>query len=334
MYWIMQIYKFNSILRHVLWGGDKLVDFKRLPVSEDPIGESWELSAMPGRESVVAEGQEAGMTLTQLVRHYREQLVGEHVYRRYGYLFPLLIKFIDARRDLSIQVHPDEKMARQRHGSIGKNEMWYILQADEHALIRSGFNRQLTVEQFNQCLADGSILDVINATYSKPGDVFYIPAGQIHTIGAGNMLVEIQQSSDVTYRVWDFNRYDKDGKLRPLHVQEAREALDFNARNGQVMDKPNLGNGLTQLVSSEHFEVHHLDVTDHYTMLMTPPHSFVALVCIQGELTLQVEGMPLATLRQGETALVPACVDRVEMDGNARLLLATVPVDHQNMKSI
>ena len=214
----MQIYQFNNILKPVLWGGDKLVAFKRLPSQEVPIGESWELSAMPGRESIVADGKDRGMTLTQLVQRYGAELVGEDVYRCYGDHFPLLIKFIDAKRDLSIQVHPDEEMARRRHNSLGKNEMWYILDADKGALIHTGFKRSITAEEFDRLLADGTILDVVNATESKPGDIFYIPAGQIHTIGAGNLLVEIQQSSDITYRVWDYNRRDADGNLRELHV--------------------------------------------------------------------------------------------------------------------
>ena len=300
----MQIYKFNSILKPVLWGGDKLVAFKRLPTCDEPIGESWELSAMPGRESVVAEGPDQGLTLTELIRCYGADLLGEDVYRRYGDCFPLLIKFIDAKRDLSIQVHPGEEMARERHGCSGKNEMWYILDADEGAVIRTGFSRSIQVEEFDQYLADGMILDVVNETASKPGDVFFIPAGQIHTIGAGNLLVEIQQSS---------------------HIDEAREALDFAAREGQVTDTPCMGDGLTQLVSCDQFEVLHLDVAGGYTLHLPAPHSFVALVCIHGEITLRVKGMPPATLCQGETALVPAVAKRVVMDGTAQLLLATVP---------
>ena len=321
----MQIYKFNTILKPVLWGGSKLLEFKNLPASDQLIGETWELSAMPGRESVVAEGMEAGMTLSQLVRHHGAELVGDDVYRRYGNSFPLLIKFIDAHRDLSIQVHPDEKMARQRHGCSGKNEMWYILQADEHSLIRTGFNRPVKVEEFDRSLADGSILDIVNAMYSKPGDVFYIPAGQIHSIGAGNMLVEIQQSSDITYRVWDYKRFDADGKLRPLHVQEAREALDFTPGGGKVHDRTCIAPGMTLLVDSPEFVVRHLEFKDSYCLENPGCHTFVAMVCIQGEATLQVSRMPAVTLRQGETVLVPAALDRVEMSGTARLLLATVP---------
>lgn len=323
----MQIYKFNTILRPVIWGGKKLLEFKHLPAREEPIGESWELSAMPGRESVVSQGEDAGMTLTQLVRHYGPQLVGKDVSRRYGDHFPLLIKFIDACRDLSIQVHPDEKMARQRHGCMGKNEMWYILNADPHSLIRTGFKRHLSPQEFDGLLADSSILDFINATTSSPGDVFYIPAGQIHNIGAGNFLVEIQQSSDITYRVWDYNRRDADGNLRPLHVQEAREALDFVPREGRVHDKPSLGPGMTGLVNCPEFVVRHLEFDGNYTLENPGCHTFVAIVCIGGEATLQAQGMKPVSLCQGETVLVPAIADRVEMMGAARVLLASIPVE-------
>ena len=321
----MHIYKFNSILKPVLWGGDKLVRFKHLPATDEPIGESWELSAFPGRESVVTDGEDRGLTLPQLVERYGADLVGEDVYRRYGDSFPLLIKVIDAHRDLSIQVHPDEEMALRRHGCHGKNEMWYILNADDGAVIRAGFNSTITQDEYDRKLADGTLLDVINADSSRPGDVFFIPAGQIHSIGAGNMVVEIQQSSDITYRVWDYNRRDADGNLRQLHVQEAREALDFTARDCQVHDFPCIGEGMKRLVRCPEFEVNRLDFDDGYVLEMPQPHSFVALFCARGATMLSVEGMPPQELHQGELALVPAVVDRVEMTAAATLLLTTVP---------
>ena len=322
----MNIYKFNSILKPVLWGGDKLVRFKHLPATDEPIGESWELSAFPGRESVVTDGEDRGLTLPQLVERYGADLVGEDVYRRYGDRFPLLIKLIDARRDLSIQVHPDEEMALRRHGCHGKNEMWYILNADDGAVIHAGFNSTITLDEYDRKLADGTLLDVVNADSSRPGDVFFIPAGQIHSIGAGNMVVEIQQSSDITYRVWDYNRRDADGNLRQLHVQEAREALDFTARDCQVHDFPCIAKGMKRLVRCPEFEVNRLDFDDGYVLEMPKPHSFVALFCAKGTTLLSVEGMPPLELRQGELALLPAVADRVEMTAAATLLLTTVPV--------
>lgn len=325
----MQIYKFNSILKPVLWGGDKIVTFKRLPTTNEPIGESWELSALPGRESVVTvEGKDCGLTLSQLVERYGPDLVGEDAYRRYGGQFPLLIKVIDARRDLSVQVHPDDEMALRRHGSKGKNEMWYILHTDDGAVIRAGFNSTVPIEEYDRRLADGSLSDVINAVSSRQGDVFFIPAGQIHSIGAGNLLVEIQQSSDITYRVWDYDRRDADGNLRQLHVKEAREALDFDARKCQVCDFPTIGDGMKRLVKCPVFEVNQLDFVDCYTLELPQPHSFVAMFCVSGGITLHVEGMPAQSIHQGELALVPAIVDRVEMTGKAALLLTTVPAEN------
>jgi len=321
----MQIYKFNSILKPVLWGGDRLTAFKGLPPRDEPIGESWELSAMPNRESVVANGDDRGLSLTQLVQRYGAQLVGEAVYRRYGKQFPLLIKLIDARRDLSVQVHPDNKVAHRRHGCAGKNEMWYVLQAQEGAVIRTGFNRQMSPEELDRRLADGTILDVINATPSRTGDVFYIPAGQIHTIGAGNLLVEIQQSSDITYRVWDYNRRDDQGQLRPLHVQEAREALHYAARNGKVTNTPRMGPAMTLLADTPEFVVSRLEVDSRVGLGMLPGLSFLAVVCIAGEMMLQAPDMAAVSLRQGETALVPAAAPRVELVGNGCVLLVTVP---------
>ena len=321
----MQIYKFNSILKPVLWGGDKLVAFKGLPASDEPIGESWELSAMPGRESLVSDGPDKGMTLTDLVRRYGADLMGEDVYRRYGDRFPLLIKFIDAKRDLSIQVHPDDALALRDHGCKGKTEMWYILSADEGAIIRTGFNRNLTLEEYDCRVGDGTILEVINVTASRAGDVFYIPAGQIHAIGAGNLLVEIQQSCDITYRVWDYNRRDADGNLRELHTRQAREALSYEALDGHVDCFSRDLLGITPLVSCPDFEVNRLDIADNYRLEWAEPHSFVAMICLEGETTLHVEGMPPVTLSQGETVLIPAVAEVVEMHGNAQLLMATVP---------
>lgn len=321
----MQIYKFNSVLKPVLWGGDRLVAFKRLPAQCEPIGESWELSAMPGRESVVAQGEDQGLTLTGLVRRYGADLVGRDVYRRYGDRFPLLIKLIDARRNLSVQVHPGDEMAMRCHGCMGKNEMWYILEAEAGAIIRTGFNRRLTQAEFDRRMADGTLLEAVNAVESRPGDTFYIPAGQIHTIGAGNLLVEIQQSSDVTYRVWDYNRRDADGNLRQLHVQQAREALDYEPRDGQVHYMDQGGGQMTGLVCSPDFDVSRLDVDGAYRLDMPEGHSFVAAVCLDGDLRLSADNMPGASLSRGETALIPAAASCVEMNGMARLLLASVP---------
>ena len=321
----MEIYKFNNILKPVLWGGDKLVAFKGLPACDEPIGESWELSAVPGHESVVKGGEDDGLTLSQLVQRYGADLVGEDVYRRYGDSFPLLIKLIDAKRDLSIQVHPDDAMAQRRHGSFGKNEMWYILDADEGATIATGFKRPITPEEFDRHLAEGTILDVVNRDASHPGDVFYIPAGMIHAIGAGNLLAEVQQSSDITYRVWDYNRRDADGNLRELHTSQAREALDYNALDGQVAPPEPSLIGSTELLTTRYFSLTHYIVDKGLRIEIPQSHSFLALTCIQGESLIEAEGLPSSAIKQGETVLIPACAHWVVFTGSARLLVTSVP---------
>ena len=321
----MQIYRFNSILKPVLWGGDKLVTFKGLPASDVPIGESWELSALPGRESVVAEGPDQGLTLTELVKRYGPDLVGEDVYRRYGDQFPLLIKLIDAKRDLSIQVHPGDEQALRDHGCKGKNEMWYIIDADEGATIMTGFKRALTPAEFDRHLAEGTILDVVNRTPSKPGDAFYIPAGQIHSIGAGNLLVEVQQSCDITYRVWDYNRRDADGNLRELHTAQACEALNFDTSDGHVeVMSPSLV-GWSQLLFTRDFSVDHYNIDGRYRLEIPQSHSFLAITCIHGETLLDAEGMQPVTVKQGETVLIPAIAHWFEFTGNAQLLFTAIP---------
>ena len=321
----MQIFKFNSILKPVLWGGDKLLVLKKLPNSDVPIGESWEISAMPGRESVVANGPDEGLSLTQLIRRYGAALLGEDVYRRFGDRFPLLIKFIDAHRDLSIQVHPSDEQAMRIHGSPGKTEMWYIVQTDAGASIRVGFNKMLTCEEFDRRLADGTILDVINEDPSAPGDVFYIPSGQIHCIGAGNLLVEIQQSSDITYRVFDYNRRDAFGNTRELHTDLAREALDFEPFNGHVTEFTPAQQGMCQLLKKPCFNVSKVDVDGNFSFVWNSPSSFVVLICLEGQAELKADGLEPAAFGQGETVLIPAKAEWFELHGKARALLVTIP---------
>lgn len=318
----MRIYKFNSILKPVLWGGDKLLTFKGMPACGEPIGESWELSGMAGRESVVAEGPDRGLALTELIQRHGAALVGEEVYQLYREHFPLLIKFIDAKCDLSIQVHPDDEYARKNNGCDGKTEMWYIIQADDGAKVLAGFNRPMSPEEYDRRVGDGTILDVIAPKPTKPGDAFFIPAGQIHGIEAGNLLVEIQQTSDITYRVWDYNRRDADGNLRQLHQQQAREALNYNVVDSVVEYGPVETGGVTPVVSCQQFEVGRIDVEGHCEVQLPP--AFVVLVCIAGATTVAVEDMDPVTLRQGETALVPAVATAMNLRGNARLLAATV----------
>ena len=323
----MQIYRFNSILKPVLWGGDQMMAFKGLPPCDEPIGESWEISGVPGNETVVAEGPDKGLTLTELVQRYGAQLVGEDVFSRFGTQFPLLIKFIDARRDLSVQVHPSDELAMKLHGCAGKTEMWYILRADEGAKVLAGFNRPMSPEEYDARVGDGTITDVLAAKDCRPGSAFFIPAGQIHSICAGNMLAEIQQSSDITYRVWDYARRDANGNLRQLHTQEAREAINYDVVDCEVHYGPVKSMGVTPVVTCPKFEVCRVDVDGRLELPLPTPHSFMVLMCIEGQATVKVEGMDPVTLPMGQSALVPATVSSIEFSGTAQLLTAMVPVE-------
>ena len=224
----MYPFKFNPILKSTIWGGEKIIPFKHLNIEQPQVGESWEISNVPGDESVVANGTEAGKNLSQLVKEYKGSLVGESNYQRFGDNFPLLIKFIDACDDLSIQVHPDDELAKKRHNSMGKTEMWYVIDnAGGKAHLRSGLSKKITPDEYAAMIADNTICDALADYAVQPGDVFFLPAGRIHSIGAGCFIAEIQQTSNVTYRIYDFNRKDKNGNTRELHTELSKDAIQY-----------------------------------------------------------------------------------------------------------
>ena len=217
----MKPFRFTPILKSLIWGGDKIAPYKGIETTQANIGESWELSGVAGDESVVAEGEYAGYTLPQLIAELKERLVGKSVYERFGTEFPLLVKFIDARADLSIQVHPDDALAQMRHGKHGKTEMWYVVGADRGAHLKAGFSQKITPEEYERRVADNTLTDVLCDYAVQPGDLFFLPAGRVHAICAGSFVAEIQQTSDVTYRIYDYGRLGKDGKPRELHTELA-----------------------------------------------------------------------------------------------------------------
>ena len=219
--------KFEPLLKQTLWGGSKIIPFKHLDAQLENVGESWEISGVSGNETIVANGQYKGMSLNQLVRELKGSLVGEENYQRFGDEFPLLIKFIDACQDLSIQVHPTDEIAHRQGKSRGKTEMWYTLESAPGAQLYNGLKQQITPEQYKEMVADDTITDALARYEVKEGDVFFIPAGRIHAIGAGCFVAEIQQTSDVTYRIYDFKRKDKNGNYRELHTQLASESIDY-----------------------------------------------------------------------------------------------------------
>ena len=224
--------KFQPLLKSTIWGGEKIIPFKHLDLQQEKVGESWEISGVPGDESIVANGADAGKNLQQMMDEYKGALVGEENYQRFDGQFPLLIKFIDAQDDLSIQVHPDDELAQQRHNSRGKTEMWYVIGNDGgKAHLRSGLSRQITPQQYADMIADNTITDALKEYAVQPGDVYYLPAGRIHSIGAGCFIAEIQETSNITYRIYDFNRKDKNGNTRELHTELSKDAIDYTVED-------------------------------------------------------------------------------------------------------
>ena len=221
------MYKFQPILKSLIWGGEKIAPYKGIATDQRNIGESWELSGVKDNESVVAEGPEAGTSLPELIARHGAALLGKANYGRFGEEFPLLIKFIDARQDLSIQVHPNDELAWERHKSKGKTEMWYVVSADKDAHLRSGFSKQVTPAEYEASVGDNTITDILADYKIAPGDVFFLPAGRVHSIGAGSFIAEIQQTSNITYRIYDFNRRDANGNTRELHTELAKGAIDY-----------------------------------------------------------------------------------------------------------
>ena len=315
--------KFEPILKQTLWGGEKIIPFKHLNETLTNVGESWEVSAVDGSESVVSYGSDKGMTLPEMVRHYKEELVGEANYARFGDKFPLLIKFIDAKLDLSIQVHPDDALAKKRHNSFGKNEMWYVISADPGAKLISGFSQEITPKEYKERVHDGTFAQVLQSCPIQPGDVFYVPAGRVHGIGAGAFVAEIQQTSDITYRIYDYNRKDKNGKTRELHTAQAVDAInfadvqdDFRTSYDRVQNEP------VEVVACPYFTTSVYDMTEEITCDYSELDSFVIFICVEGACRLCDNEDNEITLQAGETVLLPATTQNVTIvpDQHVKLL--------------
>ena len=318
--------QFNPILKPTIWGGRKLATVlgKPLPGNE-PIGESWEISGVDGNISVVATGLLAGQSLVSLINTYKAQLLGEQVYAKFADKFPLLIKFIDANQDLSIQVHPDDTLAHKRHNSFGKTEMWYVVEANQGATLISGFNKATNRAEYLQYFNDGNIMDLLNCEAVEKDDVFFLPAGRVHTIGKGLLIAEIQQTSDITYRIYDFDRVDKNGNSRQLHVKEALEAIDFNFYEDYktVYNKEALQ---SSLVTCNYFRVNRLTLGQTTKKNYQAINSFVILMFLEGngEIGYAGKNYPYA---KGDTFLLPAVINEVSIqpDAVAKILEVYVP---------
>lgn len=304
--------KFKSITKDRLWGGQKLAQLFNKPSSTDTTGESWEISGVPGNVSNVANGELKGKSLNDLINQYGPEIMGKSVIERFGNEFPILIKFIDAKLDLSIQLHPNDTLAKERHNSFGKTEMWYIMDADPGANLIVGFNKDVRKEEYKTSLENDALLDLLNYEPVQEGDTFFINTGKIHAIGGGVLLAEIQQTSDVTYRVFDFNRKDKEGNLRELHTDLAMDAIDYEKKDDfKVVYSRNINESNT-MVDCPFFKTNFLDLTSDFKPEITDRDSFTIYLCVNGEAQVSNE-TGTTFIEKGETILVPACSKTIQI---------------------
>lgn len=311
----MKLYplKFTPIAKYRIWGGDKLNTELNKNFNAENIGESWEISDVEGDETKIADGVLIGKTLKELIGEYKGAFVGNAVYEKFGNEFPLLIKFIDAKTPLSIQVHPSDEIAKQRHNSFGKNEMWYVMQADENAELIVGFDTALDRDSYQEYLEDNKVLEVMHHEAVQKGDTFYIPTGRVHAIGAGVLLAEIQQTSDITYRIYDYDRVDNQtGKKRDLHNDLALDVIDFEVQDHYKTDYSKEFNTSNKLVHSPYFTTNYLKVLGNLSKDYTAIDSFVIYICISGLINI-VENEVTYTLKKGETLLIPASIQNIEL---------------------
>ena len=297
--------KFHPILKKKIWGGEKLA--YKSNEHEESIGESWEISAVEDNISVVSNGILADNDLQELIEIYMGELVGDHVYEKFGIEFPLLIKYIDANDDLSIQVHPDDETAKERHNAYGKTEMWYMVDAEKDASLVLGFNQEIDKTTYLQALHQNKLMDLLNVQKVKKGESFFIPAGLVHAIGKGCFIAEIQQTSDITYRIYDYNRKDANGNTRELHTDLATDVIDYSYHPQHKVNYIPQDNQSVQLVKCPYFTTNLLvfdrDIEKEYIRL----DSFVIYMCLQGKFTITTGECEPVVVNKGETVLVPAC---------------------------
>lgn len=318
-----QFIKFKPILKEKIWGGEKLVNLFRKKSDKKNIGESWEISDIDKDTSVVLKGSLQGKTLRKLITEYKADLVGEKVYNYFGDKFPLLIKFIDAKQYLSLQVHPNDLIAQRRHNSLGKTEMWYVLDADKGSEIIIGFSEETNKKTFAENLKKGKELKHLNVDIVKHGDAYLVPAGRIHAIGAGVLLAEIQETSDITYRVSDWNRKDTNGKPRELHIDLALDAIDYSAKSNYRESYTKKKNTPTKIVRCKYFTTNFLHITSNYKANHTKKDSFVIYMCVSGKAFFLTDDKK-EVLKVGQTLLVPNNLKKFEIHPQKKVELLEI----------
>ena len=307
--------KFTPILKEKIWGGDNLLRKFNKKSTKGNIGESWEISGADGNVSVVSNGELKGLKLNELIRRFKGDLVGEKIFERFGEKFPLLFKFIDAKENLSIQLHPNDKLAAKRHNSFGKTEMWYVLDAQENSKIYAGLSKKLSKEEYLDYFQKGELLDVIHKDKVDKGDSFFIEVGTIHAIGAGIVLAEIQQTSDVTYRIYDWDRVDDDGNSRKLHTDLALDAIDFNKVGSCKLQYENKKDVTNNIFDCSYFTTNKLRVSEKIHRDYKELDSFIVFMCIAGSGQIIVDGK-IEFMDQGDTVLIPASIKGVTVYSN------------------
>ncbi|MCX7986234.1 MAG: class I mannose-6-phosphate isomerase [Bacteroidales bacterium] len=319
--------KFKPILKDVLWGGNKLRVLLNKKDASDQCGESWEISDVPGASSIVANGFLAGNSLNELLEIYMDDLVGESVFERFGDRFPLLIKFIDANDKLSVQVHPDDNMALREHNSWGKTEMWYVVQSEPDAGLIVGFNQPMDQEKYLKYLNEGRLEEILHFEKAQEGDVFFLPAGRVHAIGAGLLIAEIQQTSDITYRIYDWNRVDANGKPRQLHTDLALKAIDFRPiKNIKTHYKPSI-NQSVELVKCPYFTTNLLEFNQVLEKDYGSVDSFVIYMCLEGEFIIETFNASSVEVSKGETVLIPAEINNLYLKPTPQAKILEVYID-------
>lgn len=312
--------KFNPIFKEKIWGGNKLKTFLNKNIISNKTGESWEISGVNNNLSEVTNGALKGKNILELINTYKSQFLGKKIYKTFGNSFPLLIKFIDASDDLSVQVHPNDDFANKKHNENGKNEMWYIVDAENDASIIVGVNKNLTKKEYIQSIEQNKIKNILNYENIKPGDAFYIPAGRIHAIMKGTLLAEIQQSSDLTYRIFDWNRKGLDGKYRELHTKLATEVVDLQKKEYYFINYNTEGDNL---VTNNYFTVNFLRIEKNEHKDYTNIDSFIIYMCLKGSFSIKYMNK-LILVNKGETILIPAIVNKFELICENRIELLEI----------
>ncbi|MGB0881146.1 MAG: type I phosphomannose isomerase catalytic subunit [Polaribacter sp.] len=309
---IDQLIKFEPILKEKIWGGEKLKTLLDKKSTRNNIGESWEISDVEGDTSMVVNGTLAGKNLKELISEYKGNLVGDKIYTHFGEKFPLLIKYIDAKEALSIQLHPHDDLAKKRHNSFGKTEMWYVMQADQKANLIVGFQKDVTSEEYLHHLENKSLTAILNIDEVKKGDVYFIPTGRVHAIGAGVLLAEIQQTSDITYRIYDWDRPNPDGTFRDLHTKEAIDAIDYSSKKSYKTVYSSIQNTSSEIVSCPYFTTNVLPIKGSISLHHADKDCFVIYMCVSGNVVFEYKNQT-EIVKMGETILVPACIKNIKI---------------------